>query len=141
MIIFQGKLKAEKNRLRVEEEFQKNIHAIRQEEAIKKREEKRRQEKEKMMNEENVDKQIRMEKKIKKKDAKKSQPKMKSMSIHLWVGSLSRGGISTKYFFRLFKTYFLGVKGLTVAWRRFINFELCYMTISSAISNKLFRED
>jgi hypothetical protein len=79
----EGKNKADKNRARVEEEFLKSSHSIRMEAAAQKREEKRKQEKEKIMNEDNVEKQIRMERKMKKKDAKKAQPKMKSMSIHL----------------------------------------------------------
>jgi hypothetical protein len=76
-------MKADKNRQRVEEEYLKNTHQSRMEAAAIKKEEKRKQEKEKMMNEENVDKQIRLEKKIKRKDAKKAMPKMKSMNIHL----------------------------------------------------------
>jgi hypothetical protein len=79
----QGKTKADKNRQRVEEEFLKNTHVTRMEAAALKREEKRKAEKEKIMNEENVEKQIKLERKMKRKDAKKAMPKMKSMSIHL----------------------------------------------------------
>ncbi|KAG5675673.1 hypothetical protein PVAND_005559 [Polypedilum vanderplanki] len=79
----EGKMKADKNRQRVEEEYLKNTHQSRMEAAALKKEEKRKQEKEKMMNEENVDKQIKLEKKMKRKDAKKAMPKMKSMNIHL----------------------------------------------------------
>ncbi|CRK99942.1 CLUMA_CG013241, isoform A [Clunio marinus] len=79
----EGKMKAEKNRMRVEEEFLKSSHALRMEAAAQKKEEKRKQEKEKIMNEDNVEKQIKLERKMKRKDAKKAMPKMKSMSIHL----------------------------------------------------------
>jgi len=79
----EARAKAEKNRLRVEEEYLKLTHTLRHEAAALKKEEKRKQEKEKIMNEENVEKQIRLERKMLRKDAKKAQPKMKSMSIHL----------------------------------------------------------
>ncbi|KAL7052194.1 hypothetical protein ACKWTF_004813 [Chironomus riparius] len=79
----EGKLKADKNRQRVEEEFLKNTHQTRMEAAALKKEERRKADKEKLMNEDNVEKQLRMEKKMKRKDAKKSMPKMKSMNIHL----------------------------------------------------------
>jgi hypothetical protein len=76
-------MKADKNRQRVEEEYLKNTHQTRMEAAALKKEEKRKADKEKLMNEDNVEKQLRMEKKMKRKDAKKSMPKMKSMNIHL----------------------------------------------------------
>lgn len=80
----EGKLKADKNRQAVEQEFLKSLHMVRVENAAAKNTEKRKQEKEKLMAEENVEKQMKLEKKMKRKDAKKSMPKKaKSMSIHL----------------------------------------------------------
>jgi Protein of unknown function (DUF1682) len=79
----EGKMKADKNRQRVEEDFMKSNHQSRMEAAALKREEKRKMEKEKILNEENVEKQIKMERKMKRKEAKKAMPKMKSMNIHL----------------------------------------------------------
>lgn len=77
----EAKNKADKNRLRVEEEFLKNTHVARAELAAQKREEKRKQEKEKIMNEDDPEKQRRWEKKEKKRAAKKQAPKMKQLSI------------------------------------------------------------
>jgi HD superfamily phosphohydrolase len=77
----EGKNKADKNRLRIEEEYQKNSHSARAELAAQKREEKRKQEKERIMNEEDPEKQRRWEKKEKKRQAKKQTPKLKQLSI------------------------------------------------------------
>uniref|UniRef100_A0A4W3IB80 PAT complex subunit CCDC47 n=1 Tax=Callorhinchus milii TaxID=7868 RepID=A0A4W3IB80_CALMI len=57
----EGKMKADKNRARVEENFLKMTHAQRQEAAQTRREEKKRAEKERIMNEEDPDKQRRLE--------------------------------------------------------------------------------
>lgn len=57
----QGKLKADKNRARVEENFLKMTHTQRQEAAQIRREEKKRAEKERIMNEEDPEKQRRLE--------------------------------------------------------------------------------
>lgn len=77
----EGKNKADKNRLRVEEEFLKTTHSQRQELAAQKREQKRQQEKERILQEEDPEKQRRWEKKEKKRQAKKAAPKMKQLSI------------------------------------------------------------
>ena len=61
MSLFQGKLKADRNRARVEENFLKQTHAQRQEAAQTRREEKKRAEKERIMNEEDPDRQRRLE--------------------------------------------------------------------------------
>eukprot|EP00061_Rhincodon_typus_P018474 g47653.t1 len=57
----EGKIKADKNRARVEENFLKMTHAQRQEAAQTRREEKKRAEKERIMNEEDPEKQRRLE--------------------------------------------------------------------------------
>lgn len=57
----QGKLKADRNRSRVEENFLKQTHAQRQEAAQTRREEKKRAEKERIMNEEDPERQRRLE--------------------------------------------------------------------------------
>ena len=57
----QGKVKAEKNRQKVEEQFLKASHAQRQEAAQQRREDKRRAEKERIMNEEDPEKQRKWE--------------------------------------------------------------------------------
>ena len=57
----QGKIKAEKNRQKVEEQFLKASHAQRQEAAQQRREDKRRAEKERIMNEEDPEKQRKWE--------------------------------------------------------------------------------
>lgn len=57
----QGKLKADRNRARVEENFLKQTHAQRQEAAQTRREEKKRAEKERIMNEEDPERQRRLE--------------------------------------------------------------------------------
>lgn len=48
-IDIQGRIKADKNRMRVEEEYLKSNHVMRMEAAAQKKEEKRKQEKEKIM--------------------------------------------------------------------------------------------
>jgi hypothetical protein len=77
----EAKNKADKNRLRVEEEFLKTTHSQRQELAAQKREQKRQQEKEKILNESDPERQRKWEKKEKKRQAKKATPKMKQLSI------------------------------------------------------------
>ncbi|XP_048846202.1 PAT complex subunit CCDC47-like isoform X1 [Brienomyrus brachyistius] len=83
----EGKLKADKNRARVEENFLKQTHAQRQEAAQTRREEKKRAEKERIMNEEDPERQRRLEeaaqrreqKKLEKKQMKMKQIKVKAM--------------------------------------------------------------
>uniref|UniRef100_A0A4W4G541 PAT complex subunit CCDC47 n=1 Tax=Electrophorus electricus TaxID=8005 RepID=A0A4W4G541_ELEEL len=83
----EGKLKSERNRARVEENFLKQTHAQRQEAAQTRREEKRRAEKERIMNEEDPERQRRLEeaaqrreqKKLEKKQMKMKQIKVKAM--------------------------------------------------------------
>lgn len=77
----EGKAKADKNRLRVEEQFLKSTHAARAEAAAQRREEKRKQEKEKVMAEDDPEKQRRWEQKEQKRQAKKKAPKMKRLSV------------------------------------------------------------
>lgn len=57
----QGKMKADRNRARVEENFLKQTHAQRQEAAQTRREEKKRAEKERIMSEEDPERQRRLE--------------------------------------------------------------------------------
>ncbi|XP_072343035.1 LOW QUALITY PROTEIN: PAT complex subunit CCDC47 [Scyliorhinus torazame] len=83
----EGKMKADKNRARVEENFLKMTHAQRQEAAQTRREEKKRAEKERIMNEEDPEKQRRLEeaalrreqKKLEKRQMKMKQIKVKAM--------------------------------------------------------------
>ncbi|XP_061557470.1 PAT complex subunit CCDC47 isoform X1 [Phycodurus eques] len=83
----EGKMKADRNRARVEENFLKQTHAQRQEAAQTRREEKKRAEKERIMNEEDPERQRRLEeaaqrreqKKIEKKQMKMKQIKVKAM--------------------------------------------------------------
>ncbi|XP_060758077.1 PAT complex subunit CCDC47 isoform X1 [Neoarius graeffei] len=83
----EGKMKAERNRARVEENFLKQTHAQRQEAAQTRREEKKRAEKERIMNEEDPERQRRLEeaaqrreqKKLEKKQMKMKQIKVKAM--------------------------------------------------------------
>lgn len=58
---FQAKLKAEKNRQKVQEEYLKSTHAQRQEAAQQRREEKRRVEKERILSEDDPEKQRKWE--------------------------------------------------------------------------------
>ena len=60
-LCIQGKMKADRNRARVEENFLKQTHAQRQEAAQTRREEKKRAEKERIMNEEDPERQRRLE--------------------------------------------------------------------------------
>ncbi|XP_037333079.2 PAT complex subunit CCDC47 [Pungitius pungitius] len=83
----EGKMKADRNRARVEENFLKQTHAQRQEAAQTRREEKKRAEKERIMSEEDPERQRRLEeasqrreqKKIEKKQMKMKQIKVKAM--------------------------------------------------------------
>lgn len=77
----EGKVKADKNRARVEEAFLKTTHAARAEAAAARREEKRRQEKERIMSEEDPEKQRRWEEKDMKRQMKKKAPKMKQLKV------------------------------------------------------------
>lgn len=77
----EGKLKAEKNRQKVEELFLKTTHAQRQEIAQMKREEKKRAEKERMLLEEDPEKLKKWEEKEYKKELKKKAPKMKQLKV------------------------------------------------------------
>lgn len=61
LVFHQGKMKADKNRLKVEEAFLKTTHVQRQEAAQQRREEKRRAEKEKILNEDDPEKQRKWE--------------------------------------------------------------------------------
>lgn len=63
-LCIQGKVKADRNRARVEENFLKQTHAQRQEAAQTRREEKKRAEKERIMNEEDPERQRRLEVRI-----------------------------------------------------------------------------
>lgn len=77
----EGKNKADKNRLRVEEEFLKSTHSARAEAAAVRREEKRKQEKDRVMAEDDPEKQRRWEKKEQKRQLKRKAPKMKQLSV------------------------------------------------------------
>ena len=77
----EGKLKADKNRARVEEAFLKTTHAARAEAAAARREEKRRQEKERIMQEDDPEKQRKWEEKDMKRQMKKKAPKMKQLKV------------------------------------------------------------
>ncbi|XP_012273888.1 coiled-coil domain-containing protein 47 isoform X2 [Orussus abietinus] len=77
----EGKSKAEKNRLRVEEAFLKTTHAARAEAAAQRREERRRVEKEKILQEEDPDKQRKWEEKEQRRLAKKRAPRMKQLKV------------------------------------------------------------
>ncbi|XP_040078687.2 PAT complex subunit CCDC47 [Ixodes scapularis] len=77
----EAKLKSDKNRLKVEEEFLKTTHAQRQEAAQLKREERRRVEKERMMNEEDPDKQRKWEEREHRRELKRRTPKMKQLKV------------------------------------------------------------
>lgn len=77
----EAKMKADKNRQRVEEAFLKTTHAQRQEAAQARREEKRRAEKERMMNEEDPEKQRKWEEREHRREMKKRAPKMKQLKV------------------------------------------------------------
>ncbi|XP_043222884.1 PAT complex subunit CCDC47-like isoform X4 [Amphibalanus amphitrite] len=76
----EGRLKAEKNRLRVQEIFLKQTHQSRAEKAQAKREEKRRLEKERILEEEDPEKQRRLEEKNEKREAKR-RAQMRQMKV------------------------------------------------------------
>ncbi|CAF0794787.1 unnamed protein product [Didymodactylos carnosus] len=78
----ESKLKANKNRQRVEEQFLKSVYQQRQEQAQQRREEKRRQEKEKIMQDNDPEKQRKWEEKEHKREMKRKQPKMKQMKTY-----------------------------------------------------------
>ncbi|XP_014273685.1 PAT complex subunit CCDC47 isoform X2 [Halyomorpha halys] len=75
----EGKNKADKNRLKVEEAFLKTTHAARAEAAAARREQKRRQEKERILQEDDPEKQRKWEEKEMKRQMKKKAPKMKQL--------------------------------------------------------------
>ncbi|KOC59582.1 Coiled-coil domain-containing protein 47 [Habropoda laboriosa] len=77
----EGKTKADKNRLRVEEAFLKTTHAARAEAAAQRREERRRAEKERILQEEDPDKQRKWEEKEQRRLAKKRAPRMKQLKV------------------------------------------------------------
>jgi hypothetical protein len=77
----EGKLRADKNRAKVEEAYMKQTHAARAEAAAARKEEKRRQEKERILQEEDPEKQRRWEEKEQKREKKKKTPKMKQLKI------------------------------------------------------------
>ncbi|KAL0274608.1 UNVERIFIED_CONTAM: hypothetical protein PYX00_002704 [Menopon gallinae] len=77
----EGKLKADKNRLKVEEAFLKTTHAARAEAAAARREEKKRQEKEKILQEDDPEKQRKWEEKEMKRQLKRKTPKMKQLKV------------------------------------------------------------
>lgn len=77
----EAKLKSDKNRLKVEEEFLKTTHAQRQEAAQQKREERRRVEKERMMNEEDPERQRKWEEREHRRELKRRTPKMKQLKV------------------------------------------------------------
>ncbi|XP_037089324.1 coiled-coil domain-containing protein 47-like [Pollicipes pollicipes] len=76
----EARLKAEKNRLRVQEAYLKQTHQSRAEKAQAKREEKRRLEKERIMEEEDPEKQRRLEEKTEKREAKR-RAQMRQMKV------------------------------------------------------------
>uniref|UniRef100_A0A224XPE1 PAT complex subunit CCDC47 n=1 Tax=Panstrongylus lignarius TaxID=156445 RepID=A0A224XPE1_9HEMI len=77
----EGKNKADKNRLKVEEAFLKTTHAARAEAAAARREQKRRQEKERILQEDDPEKQRKWEEKEMKRQMKKKAPKMKQLKV------------------------------------------------------------
>ncbi|CAL7950169.1 unnamed protein product [Xylocopa violacea] len=77
----EGKIKADKNRLRVQEAFLKTTHAARAEAAAQRREERRRAEKERILQEEDPDKQRKWEEKEQRRLAKKRAPRMKQLKV------------------------------------------------------------
>ena len=76
-----SKLKAMKNRQRIEEQFLKSVYQQRQEQAQQRREDKRRAEKEKIMQSDDPDLQRKWEEKEHKREMKRQKPKMKQMKI------------------------------------------------------------
>ena len=77
----ESKIKAIKNRQRIEDQFLKNVYQQRQEQAQQRREEKRRAEKEKIMQSDDPERQRKWEEKEHKRELKRRQPKMKQMKV------------------------------------------------------------
>ena len=77
----EGKIRADKKRQNVQENFLKLTHLQRQEAAQTRREEKTRERKQRVMEEENPERQKRLEKMEQKRDAKNKQPKIKQFKI------------------------------------------------------------
>jgi hypothetical protein len=77
----ESKMKATKNRQRIEEKFLKNVYQQRQEQAQQRREEKYRVEKEKVMQSDDAELQRKWDEKEHKREMKRKQPKMKQMKI------------------------------------------------------------
>lgn len=77
----ESKMKADKNRQKVEEAFLKSTHVARAEAAAARREEKRRLEKEKILQDDDPEKQRKWEEKEAKRMAKKRMPKMKAIKV------------------------------------------------------------
>jgi curved DNA-binding protein CbpA len=77
----ESKLKAIKNRQRIEEQFLKSVNQQRQEQAQQRREEQRRVEKEKIMQSDDTELQRKWEEKEHKREMKRRQPKMKQMKV------------------------------------------------------------
>lgn len=75
------KMKAMKNRQRIDEQFLKNVNVQRQEQAQQRREEQRRVEKEKVMQSDDLELQRKWEEKEHKREMKRRQPKMKQMKV------------------------------------------------------------
>jgi hypothetical protein len=77
----ESKMKAIKNRQRIDEQFLKNVNQQRQEQAQQRREEQRRVEKEKIMQSDDPEVQRKWEEKEHKREMKRRQPKMKQMKV------------------------------------------------------------
>jgi hypothetical protein len=77
----EAKMKAVKNRQRIEEQFLKGVNQQRQEQAQQRREEKRRVEKDKIMQSDDPELQRKWEEKEHKREMKRRQPKMKQMKV------------------------------------------------------------
>ncbi|GAV03927.1 hypothetical protein RvY_14291 [Ramazzottius varieornatus] len=77
----EAKVKAEKNRQAIQEEFLKSTHAQRQEAAQQRREDKRREEKKKIQEEEDPEKQRKLEEKDYRRELKKRGPKVKAIKV------------------------------------------------------------
>ncbi|CAF4605941.1 unnamed protein product, partial [Rotaria sp. Silwood2] len=77
----ESKMKAIKNRQRIEEQFLKGVNLQRQEQAQQRREEQRRAEKEKIMQSDDPELQRKWEEKEHKREMKRRQPKMKHMKV------------------------------------------------------------
>lgn len=77
----EAKQKAEKNRQKAEEEYERLTHSQRQEAAQLRREEKRRAEKERLLNEEDPEKARKLEERENRREMKRKQPKMKMMKV------------------------------------------------------------